>query len=171
MLFYYRLSITLHIHTHPRPPFSWAVFHLSFCCAGCHCFKSTLRKNSCVVVAISVKIKEIKSIYGTGMLLGVSMRGFVPTVHVYGFEMNSESELCADLFASVSIVVLLFPNLWFFFMRFHILSIFMCACMCFASSRYDSGGEVEPRPTVICDRRTRRHSGRHAAGRLPRGHT
>lgn len=64
-----------------------------------------------MVVAISVKIKEIKSIYGTGMLLGVPMRGFVPTVHVYGFKMNSESELRADLFASVSIVVLLFPNL------------------------------------------------------------
>lgn len=64
-----------------------------------------------MVVAISVKIKEIKSIYGTGMLLGVSTRGFVPTVHVYGFKINSESGLRADLFASVSIVVLLFPNL------------------------------------------------------------
>lgn len=73
--------------------------------------KALSGKIPAVVVAISVKIKEIKSIYGTGMLLGVSMRGFVPTVHVYGFEMNSESELRADLFASVSIVVLLFPNL------------------------------------------------------------
>lgn len=73
-----------------------------------------------MVVAISVKIKEIKSIYGTGMLLGVSMRGFVPTVHVYGFEMNSESELRADLFASVSIVVL-------FFHAFpHFVHIYVC---------------------------------------------
>lgn len=64
-----------------------------------------------MVVAISVKIKEIKSIYGTGMLLGVSTRGFVATVHVYGFKMKSESELRDDLFASVSIVVLLFANL------------------------------------------------------------
>ncbi|XP_068179048.1 SATB homeobox 1b isoform X1 [Antennarius striatus] len=36
--------------------------------------------------------------------------------------------------------------------------------------RYDSGGEVEPGPPVIRDRRPRRDGGRHAAGRLPRGH-
>lgn len=68
-----------------------------------------------MVVAISVKIKEIKSIYGTGMLLGVSMRGFVPTVHVYGFEMNSESELL--------IYLLLCPLLCF---CFQICDFFSC---------------------------------------------
>lgn len=36
--------------------------------------------------------------------------------------------------------------------------------------RPDSGGEVEPGPTVLRDRRTGRHSGRHAAGCVPCGH-
>jgi len=45
-----------------------------------------------------------------------------------------------------------------------------CVCVCVCVSRYDSGGQVEPRPAVIRDRRTGRYGGRHAAGRLPRGH-
>lgn len=36
--------------------------------------------------------------------------------------------------------------------------------------RLDPGGQVEPRSSVMCDRRPRRHRGRHAAGRPPRDH-
>lgn len=39
-----------------------------------------------------------------------------------------------------------------------------------ASPRHDTSGQVEPRPPVIRDRRAGRYGGRHAAGRLPRGH-
>lgn len=43
-------------------------------------------------------------------------------------------------------------------------------CSLYQCSRHDSGGEVEPCPAVVCDRRPGRYSGRHAARRLPRGH-